>query len=73
MGNAGARAAGLEKAPVTLEDVTSKLIPFVSCAVHSTFPFPCFMELTQPKIAEATREKTSGKFFNLDDGTELPY
>ena len=44
MGNAGARAAGMEKAPVSLEDMTSKLLPLVSY----TFLFTCLMTLTQP-------------------------
>jgi hypothetical protein len=35
MGNRGARAMGMEKAPVSLEDMTSKLLPLVSCS----FPF----------------------------------
>ena len=30
MGNTGARALGMEKAPVSLEEMTSKLLPFVS-------------------------------------------
>lgn len=51
MGNAGAKANGLDKAPVTIKDSIKEQLKIID---------------------EATREKTSGKFWNLD-GTELAW
>ncbi|KAA8642749.1 hypothetical protein EYZ11_007946 [Aspergillus tanneri] len=52
MGNMGARMQGMELAPNTLEESTSKTIAILD---------------------SATREKTSGKFINVIDGTEFPW
>ncbi|KAJ9210804.1 hypothetical protein DTO166G4_7575 [Paecilomyces variotii] len=52
MGNRGAKLIGLELAPNSLEESTSKTITVID---------------------KASRESTSGKFFNAIDGTEIPW
>ncbi|RWQ94044.1 hypothetical protein C8Q69DRAFT_522497 [Paecilomyces variotii] len=51
-GNRGAKLIGLELAPNSLEESTSKTIAVID---------------------KASRESTSGKFFNAIDGTEIPW
>lgn len=68
MGNMGAQMMGMELAPNTLEESTIKTIALVSAVSLDTDSW-----LTRHKADNATREKTSGKFFDIINNAELPW
>lgn len=70
MGNMGAQMMGMELAPNTLEESTSKTMAIVRglCVWRYLSNW-----LIPSQLDSATRENTSGKFINVVDGTEIPW
>lgn len=65
---------GMEKAPNTIEEAVTKTmaaVSFFQCSVTGGIAPTTILTIT--KIDSSTREKTSGKFLNVIDGTEFPW
>lgn len=70
MGNAGARMMGMEKAPTTVDESSTKTISYVSLLRELS---NLALKLNVSQVDNATRESTSGKFFSIVEGVQLPW
>ncbi|ODQ69378.1 hypothetical protein LIPSTDRAFT_30822 [Lipomyces starkeyi NRRL Y-11557] len=71
-GNISAKALGMEKPPNTIEESIKGVMVFIS-PILSGFQASLLITIDHAKIDQATREKSSGKFYDAINNTEIPW
>jgi hypothetical protein len=72
MGNISAEALGMEKPPNTIEESIKGVMVFVSPILFG-FKASLLITIDHTKIDQATREKSSGKFYDAINNAEIPW
>ena len=67
-----AKMVGMEKAPNTIEEIIKGVTVFVR-PILSGFKGILPITIQNAKIDQATREKSSGKFYHVIDDAEIPW